>query len=290
MPSVSKGMLCGLLGVSRQAHHQTTRHEYARRCEDEIILGFVRRLRERQGKVGARKIQLHIEEELFAKSGIRIGRDALFDLLRAHGLLVRRRAARPKTTDSGHHYRRYPNLVKGMHATAAHQILVSDLTYVDSAEGFVYLFLVTDAYSRKVVGHHAGTTMEGICALSALRQAIGQLPEGARPIHHSDRGSQYACTEYTHLLVTNGMPVSMTEDGNPLENCMAERVNGLVKELIDGPFPTKEVAVLRLPEMIKIYNEERKHGSIGMLTPAQAHVSDGALKNLWKKGPAIVSV
>lgn len=281
--------MCGLLGISRQAHHQNTKIEFIQRSENEIILEFVRNLRTKQGKVGARKIQLHIQEELTSKSGIEIGRDALFDLLRENGLLVRRRKTRPQTTDSNHHYRKYPNIIKGLIPTGSNQLLVSDLTYIDTNEGFVYLFLITDAYSRKIVGYYIGMTMEAIGAIKALNQAINQLAADSKPIHHSDRGVQYACTEYTRILTDGGMPISMTENGNPLENCMAERANGLIKELIPNVFGTKLEAILAMPAIINIYNTERKHGSIGMLTPEQAHTSNQPLKNLWKKKPAIAS-
>lgn len=282
--------MCGLLGISRQAYYQNAKIEFIQRSENEIILEFVRNLKTTQSKIGVRKIQLHIQEELMPKSGIEIGRDALFDLLRDNGLLVRRRKKRPKTTDSNHQYRKYPNIVKGLMPTGSNQLLVSDLTYIDTEEGFVYLFLITDAYSRKIVGYYIGMTMEAIGAIEALNQAINQLAADSKPIHHSDRGVQYACNEYTRILTNRGMPISMTENGNPLENCMAERSNGLIKELIPSVFKTKLEAIFAMPKIINIYNTERKHGSIGMLTPEQAHVSDEPLKNCWKGKPALASV
>lgn len=282
--------LCGLLGVSRQSHYQHVKAEYVARFENDIILDFVRNLKSKQPNAGVRKILLHIEEELYAKSGITIGRDALFDLLRENSLLVRRRRKRVKTTDSNHCYRKYPNIIREFIPTGIDQLFVSDLTYIDTEEGFVYLFLITDAYSRKIVGFYIGETMEAVGAVAALQQAIGQLKLGAKPIHHSDRGVQYASTEYTKILQERGMPISMTENGNPLENCMAERANGLIKELISNVFKTKLEAIITMPTIINIYNTERKHGSIGMLTPEQAHKSDQPLKNYWKKTPAIASI
>jgi transposase InsO family protein len=169
-------------------------------------------------------------------------------------------------------------------------LLVSDLTYIDTEEGYVYLFLITDAYSRKIVGYYIGETMEAAGAIAALNQAIKGIPQGVNTIHHSDRGVQYASIEYTRILQERGMQISMTENGNPLENCMAERTNGLVKELINNLFKTKLNAILTIPSIISIYNTERKHGSIGMLTPEQAHCSNQILKNCWKKSGAVVSV
>ncbi len=282
--------MCGLLGVSRQAHYQHEKKEILQRFENEIILEYVRNLKTRQPKIGARKILLHIAEELNPKSGIRIGRDAFFRLLRENNLLVRRRRKKPKTTDSDHDYKKYPNLIKGFVPTGINQLFVSDLTYIDTEEGFVYLFLITDAYSRKIVGFYVGETMEAFGAVNALNQSIKQITMSSKPIHHSDRGSQYASNQYTKILLNREMPISMTENGNPLENCMAERANGLVKELMKNVYKTKIEAIFSIPTVIEIYNTERKHGSIGMLTPEQAHRSGIVLENCWKKTAALASV
>jgi putative transposase len=287
---MSKEKLCGLLGVSRQAHHKSCQNHYKAKVEEEIIVEFVIRLRERQKRIGVRKIFLHIEEELTPQSGIKIGRDALFDLLRDRCLLVKNRKRRPRTTDSNHNFRKYPNLVRCYISTGINQLLVSDITYIDTDEGFVYLFLITDAYSRRITGYYVGITMEAIGAVIALQMAIKIIPDGTPTIHHSDRGVQYASTIYTDILNEREMIISMTEQGNPLENCMAERVNGLIKALIDKPFATKLDAITNIPEIIDIYNKEQKHGSIGMMTPYQAHQSTGPIQNIWKKEPAIASV
>lgn len=286
---MSKGDLCGLLGVSRQAHHQYQLQRFKDQAIEDLILEFVKRIRFNQPKVGGRKLYKHLAVFL-QSSRIKMGRDGLFDLLREHNLLTRRRRKRPKTTDSNHYYRRYPNLVRNKIAESPHEILVSDLTYVETAEGFVYLFLITDAYSRKIVGFKVSDTMEALWAIAALQMAIDQLPEEHRLIHHSDRGSQYACPGYTTILEDKGIEISMTENSNPLENCMAERVNGLVKELFPGNFESKLQAAIKIPEIIRVYNEERLHGSIGMITPNEAHQMKGPLENCWKKEPAIASV
>lgn len=286
---MSKGELCGLLGVSRQAHYQYQLQRFEDQAIEDLILEFVKRIRVNQPKVGGRKLYKHLEVFL-QSSRIKMGRDALFDLLRKYDMLTRRRRKRPKTTDSNHYYRRYPNRIRNKIAESPHEILVSDLTYVETAEGFVYLFLITDAYSRKIVGFKVSDTMEALWAIAALQMAIDQLPEEHRLIHHSDRGSQYACPGYTDLLNSRGIEISMTENSNPLENCMAERVNGLVKELFPGNFESKLQAAIKIPEIIRIYNEERLHGSIGMITPNEAHQMKGPLKNAWKKEPAIASV
>ncbi len=289
-PKVSKETLCGLLGLSRQAHHKSCRRQYKERIEAEIILDFVSRIRSRQKRIGVKKLLLHIQDQLTAKTNITIGRDALYDLLRSEGMLIKNRRRKPRTTDSNHNFRRYPNIVRNYIPTGINQLLVSDITYIDTEEGFVYLFLVTDAYSRKITGYHAGLTMESAGAVMALEQTIKDIPIGSQTIHHSDRGLQYASYAYTEILSKRRMQISMTEKGNPLENCMAERVNGLVKALIDKPYSSKLDALTSIPEIIEIYNKEQKHGSISMMTPHEAHNSSIILQNTWKGSASMVSV
>lgn len=287
---MSKEILCGLLGVSRQAHHKSCRNVYKEKIEEEIIIEFVSRIRSRQKRVGARKLYLHIKDELTPQSGISIGRDALFDLLRQRRMLIKNRTRKPRTTDSNHNLRKYPNHVRSYIPTGINQLLVSDITYIETDGGFVYLFLITDAYSRKITGYYVGITMEAIGAVIALTMAISNIPDNIPTIHHSDRGAQYASTAYTDILRGRNMTISMTEQGNPLENCMAERVNGLVKALIDKPFATKIDAITSIPEIIEIYNKEQKHGSISMMTPHEAHHTKVPLHNIWKGRPSMASV
>ena len=289
-PKVSKETLCGLLGLSRQAHHKNCRRQYKERIETEIILEFVLRIRQRQKRIGVKKLHLHIRDQLTSKTNISIGRDALYDLLRNEGMLIKNRRRKPRTTDSNHHFRRYPNIVRNHVPTGINQLLVSDITYIDTEEGFVYLFLVTDAYSRKITGYHVGLTMESAGAVKALVQALKDIPMGSQTIHHSDRGLQYASNAYTEILSKRCIQISMTEKGNPLENCMAERVNGLVKALIDKPYSSKLDALTSIPEIIEIYNKEQKHGSISMMTPFEAHNSSIKLQNTWKGSASMVSV
>lgn len=282
--------MCELLGVSRQAHYKNCRLVYKETVEEEIVIKFVKEIRKNQKRIGVRKLMLHIQEELNPKTGIKIGRDALYDILRDEGLLIKNKRRKPKTTNSNHNFRNYPNIVRDCIPMGIDELLVSDITYLDTEEGFVYLFLITDAYSRKITGYHVGITMEAIGATMALKQAIENIPDGKNTIHHSDRGVQYASTEYVKLLKERKIQISMTEAGNPLENCMAERVNGLIKALIDEPFKSKLDAILSVPRLIEIYNKEQKHGSISMMTPNEAHQSKLPLVNTWKKAASKVSI
>lgn len=287
---MSKSILCGLLGISRQAHHQQEIRSFKEEMEEELILQYVIEKRRRQPQIGCRKLHMHMQEELFVRSEIRIGRDCLIDLLRRENLLVKRRKKRPVTTNSNHAFRRYPNLIRNKITTAINEVWVSDITYIDTEEGYLYLFLITDVYSRKIIGYHVGITMEAIGAIKALEKALKELPLESQTIHHSDRGLQYACTDYTKILHNKRIQISMTENGDPLENCIAERVNGLIKSLIQGTYTSKVEALISIPEIITIYNKEVKHGSIGMLTPQQAYESNTPFINRWKGKPSVASI
>lgn len=282
-PKVSRDKLCDSFGISRQAYYQQSSRQMQAALAAEIVLKEVRELRKDQRRVGARNLHIHLQE-VFARHGIKMGRDALFNLLRKHDLLVRRCKRRVKTTDSNHPFLKYPNLIKSFQPQGANQLWVSDITYLYTDEGFVYLFLITDAYSHKVVGYHTSFNMEATSAVAALRMALNQLEEGQRPIHHSDRGSQYCSDIYTTLLNDHGLPISMTENGDPWENPVAERINGILKnDLLPEKISTKGEAVELMYHFVKVYNNVRFHSSVEKLTPQQAHKRTGELLNLWKK-------
>jgi len=283
-PFMNMETRCGLLGISRQAWYQHQRYEGQQALEHEIVLKKVKEYRIDQPKVGVRKLCLHLEEPLL-RHGICIGRDALFDLLREQGMLVRRRKRKHITTDSNHPYRKYPNLIKEFIPMRANELWVSDITYIDTKEGFMYLSLITDAYSHKIVGWHLGETLEATGSLFALKMALAQRTAKHPLIHHSDRGVQYCSYEYTNLLnhPENQVKISMTENGDPYENAMAERVNGILKgEFLPAVADSKQHARDLVKQSIKTYNEVRLHGSINLMTPQQAHLKEGILKKNWK--------
>ena len=215
------------------------------------------------------------------------GRDSFVELLRENDLMVRlKRRRRYRTTNSEHNYRKYPNLIAGVVPNRPNQIWVADITYVETDEGVCYLSLVTDAYSHKIVGWALGPTLETRYPLKALLMALGTIPlEHAHAlIHHSDRGSQYCSHEYVGVLKKLNIGVSMTQSGDPLENAVAERANGILKTewLYKMKFATRKECQAELERIIPFYNGERPHMSIGMQTPNEAHGQEGPQKRCWK--------
>ena len=218
----------------------------------------------------------------FEQHKIHIGRDAFFDLLRERGLLIRkRRFKKPRTTFSGFWLKKYPNLAKDLIPTAPNQLWVSDITYIAVADDFAYLSLITDAYSHKVVGFYLSEDLSAQGPIMALKMALKNNPNRKNLIHHSDRGLQYYSAGYMRLLAN--IRVSMSEKSDPLENAIAERMNGILKdELLEHYFETYDEAQREVAVAISIYNHERPHGSVNNLTPAMAHLQSGELKKRWK--------
>lgn len=250
---------------------------------EDLIITLVKDVRQRQKRIGGRKL-LGLINPLLPR-GEQIGRDAFFDLLRQNGMLVRKRKWRAYTTNSFHWLRKYPNLIKDMVPDEPNQLWVSDITYIRTSVSFVYLFLITDAYSRKIVGWHLSKTLKAQNALQALYMATSQLPANTRNIiHHSDRGIQYCSSKYVNYLQKHDIGISMTENGDPYENAIAERLNGILKTewLYDMNLKNLAKAKEAVKQIINIYNTERPHSSIEMLTPTQAHQMKGTLKRLWK--------
>ena len=166
----------------------------------------------------------------------------------------------------------------------AHQLWVSDITYVSTKQGFVYLNLITDAYSRKIIGWSIGETLEAKHTVQALKMALKQLPKGVGNVyHHSDRGVQYCCDQYIRILKKHKFRISMTESGNPRDNAIAERVNGILKtEWNLYRLSSHKQAIKNIKKAISNYNNNRPHMSIDMLTPQMAHLKQGQLNKLWK--------
>ena len=238
--------------------------------------------------MGTRKLY-ELLEHFMLLHGIKMGRDALFDLLAANGMLVRKTKRRIQTTYSNHWFRKYPNLVREFIAKNINQLWVSDITYWKiKADTHLYISLITDAYSRKIVGYNVAETMEAVQSIQALQMALASLDGDAGPLqltHHSDRGMQYCSTKYVKLLQDKGIKISMTENGDPLENAIAERVNGIIKEeYLDGYTTTcLKQAKTNLVNAITLYNNERPHMSIENLTPNKLHNDPKQIKKrLWK--------
>jgi len=271
-----------LLGYSRQSYYQGIDYIHQKAYESDVIIEEVLRYRKHQKRMGTRKL-LDEMKVFLTNHHFKIGRDAMFDLLAERGLLVTKRKRRgPVTTLSKHRFRKYPNIVRDFIPTAPNQLWVSDITYIHLAEGFAYLSLITDAYSRKIVGFCLSRDLSSRGPLNALKMALSNNLQRDGLIHHSDRGVQYCCDEYVKLLEHHEVKISMTEKGDPLENALAERVNGILKqELLEEAFPDFETAQREVAIACSTYNHLRPHGSIDNLKPAQAHQLSGTIKKRW---------
>lgn len=267
-PRVSVGTLCSLFGKSRQAYHQFGGHSCKARMSEEIVLEIIGEIRSSMPRVGGRKLHMMINDGLPPE--LRVGRDALFDILYRHDLLVKQRVRRVRTTFSNHWMRKYPNIIKGIRPSRPNQIWVADITYIRTENSWVYLHLVTDAYSKMIVGWCVGPTLEARYTISALKMALKNNSDGLKGlIHHSDRGCQYCSEGYVKLLQDNGILISMCETGDPKENAVAERVNGILKMewLNHETFRDINEVTRKVKDVVNIYNNNRPHLSLNYKTP-----------------------
>lgn len=249
---------------------------------EQIIIEQVTNIRSLQKHCGGKKLHVMLQP-FFKKHKIKMGRDAFFKILARQGLVLRKRRRKPCTTNSRHRFYKYPNLTPGLSLSKAHHLWVSDITYIPVAGEFAYLSLVTDAYSRKIVGFYLSEDMSAKGCCEALKMAINQKPSQAATIHHSDRGMQYCSDIYTRMLQDKKILISMTENGDPYENAIAERVNGILKtELLPQMFSDLRKARKDIAKAVLLYNNRRLHASLDMMTPDQAHRQKGELKRRWK--------
>ena len=270
------------MGYSPQAYHKQNKLYLIKEVNETIILQQVHDIRKQQPRCGGRKLFIMLQP-FFKQHNITMGRDNFFDVLRENKLLVRKTKRNVYTTMSKHHFHRYANLVKGFTPLKAHELWVADITYIPLKERFAYLFLITDAYSRKIVGFHVSDDMKASGAVVALKKALAQKPPETIVIHHSDRGIQYCSIEYTTLLQQHHAMISMTQSGDPYENAMAERVNGILKtELISSSYDDINAASLSIAKAITIYNYQRRHSSINYQIPDDVHRQKGPQIRRWK--------
>jgi putative transposase len=282
-PSISLARFCRLLGITRQAFYQHFWQLTDVSTEHQLVLDRIKQIRMHHPVIGGRKLYCLLQPFLLEHQ-IKIGRDALFDLLSAHKLLVRKRKRKAVTTWSNHWLKKYPNLIRNWIPEAPNQLWVADITYVEVKNGFLYLSLITDAYSHKVMGYHIAGTLESVHTTQALKMALAQLPPCHKLIHHSDRGIQYCSNEYVDLLKQNNIQISMTENGDPLENALAERMNGIIKnEYLQFESLNKSTAMQILKSTVAKYNEYRPHTSINMLTPERVHQEQLPVNRKWSK-------
>jgi putative transposase len=273
-------MFCALFGFSKQAYFKQKQRQQTSLMERSRTKNLVMGFRRLMPKIGTRKLHYLLGAD------IRMGRDRLFELLRKEGMLIFKRRKYSQTTNSRHWLRKYPNLTKNLKLTRPEQLWVSDITYVDTTEeGNTYLHLVTDAYSKQIMGYELCGDMESASTLKALKMALGNRRYDHSLIHHSDRGLQYCSRIYVDELKRNGIMISMTENGDPYENATAERINGILK----GEFGLGDVlnnlseAKALAKQSIAIYNHLRPHLSCKMLTPVQMHAQQKIEIKTYKK-------
>jgi transposase InsO family protein len=262
--------------MSRQNYYARHQQRERRAVDGELVAGLVKRERRLQPRLGTRKLYHMLKGEL-EQAGVRIGRDRMFEELGKKELLLEPlRSPYPRTTQSYHTLPVVRNRIKGKEVKGPNQVWVSDLSYLRTGEGYLYLALITDKFSRKIVGWHVGDNLEAVGCVRALERAFEELPEQSQPIHHSDQGCQYCCHEYVNRLKERGLPISMTETNHCAENALAERMNGILKQEygLGSEFRTKAQARLAVQQGIELYNTRRPHTALGLRVPAQVHQAE----------------
>lgn len=265
--------VCRQLGMSRQNYYARRQVRRAKAVDAGLVTELVRAERRVQPRLGTRKLRVVLQAAL-AQAGVQLGRDRFFEVLRQDGLLLAPLPKEyPQTTSSYHCLPVFGNRIKDLKLSQPNEVWVSDLTYLRTREGFLYLALVTDKFSRKIVGYHCGDTLEAVGCVRALGMALKDLPTGTHPIHHSDQGSQYCCHEYVQALGARGLKISMTVTNHCAENALAERMNGILKQEygLGQEMTTKAAARQAVPQGIWLYNHKRPHTALNYQVPAAVH-------------------
>lgn len=258
--------------MSRQNYYKERKKRMRRQLDEEKVLALVKREREEQPRLGGRKLHNMLQAELRAQ-GVALGRDRMFVILRDHGMLVKPKRRSARTTYSQHNLPICRNLVKEREPTSVHQIWNADITYLRVGKGFMYLSLISDQYSRKIVGYHCSDNLESVGCQQALKMALKGLEGSQVPIHHSARGCQYCCHEYMRQLQQAGLSASMTEQNHCYENAYAERLNGILKDEygLGDWLPNKRLALRCVEQAVWLYNFRRPHMRLNYQTPHQVH-------------------
>lgn len=271
--------MCGLFGYTKQAYYKRIKRADCKSIEVYTILSAVKQVRKKMPVCGVRKLKEYLATEFRLK----VGRDELFNILRDEGMLIRKRRYKKRTTYSNHNMRVYKNAIKDIVPMRPNEVWVSDITYIQYLDTDYYLFLITDLYSRKIVGWCLSDNLGTDNAIAALRMALKQRKDDKFLIHHSDRGCQYASYKYIALLKKHDILPSMTENSDPKDNAVAERINGIIKnEFLKYRNLTIQNIKSQVANVIDIYNNYRIHLSIGNFTPEQVHSDVAQGKKLWK--------
>lgn len=265
-----------MLGYSKQAYHKREKEGALRASHQiektEAVLKSVKTIRKEMPRLGTRKLYYLLSEE-FEQSGLKVGRDKLFLILRASNLLIYKKKRYVRTTDSRDWRRQHDNLVEGYVPEKPEELLVCDITYFETEQGNAYGHLVTDAYSKKIMGHEVAYDMTKERTVAAFEMAMSNRIYKHRGIHHSDRGLQYCSHLYTATVRDNNYEISMTQDGSPYDNAIAERINGILKDEfgLDKKFKDLDELKEKFKRAVEIYNNQRPHMSCHLLTPNQMH-------------------
>lgn len=282
-PKLGIRYLCSLFGKTRNAYYDYLVRRDQSILYNDIVMHYVNEIRSNLPRLGTRKLQ-HLLTPKLETHGIKIGRDALFNILSDNKLLIRQRKRKAITTDSRHWMKKYNNLIVGLEITRPEQVWVSDITYIRMIHNWAYLSLITDAFSKKIMGFCLRMDLLTEGCIEALNMALSNRMYNESLIHHSDRGSQYCSQSYIKILMKNDIAVSMTQKGDPYENAIAERVNGIIKTEFDlnSSQLSFEQTLLKVKNAIENYNEMRPHLSCNFLTPNQAHLEALPMLRRWK--------
>lgn len=274
-----------LFGSSRQAVGQLMNAVQKHECKKDKIIKLVKEQRMRQPRMGSIKLYRKLKPK-FVEMGIKCGRDKLIEILKERRLLVPKKKLSFRTTDSNHRFHKHKNRIKGKVISKPEQVWAADITYIQTSDGHMYLNIITDCYSHKIMGYHLSNDLTAASTKKALVMALKNRNYPKRKlIHHSDRGLQYCSNEYTNLLRKNGIKISMTTKYDPYENSIAERINGILKQefsISDKRMNKKEIHKI-VNQSIYIYNYERSHFSCQLMTPAIAHIKGRYKYKQWGK-------
>jgi transposase InsO family protein len=281
---------CTLFGIDRQVYYRSIKRRITKQDKAVLVVKMVLETRTQMPRIGSKKLYYLLNQDL---KTLKIGRDKFIDILRANHLLIAPKRSYHITTNSHHRFRKYKNQLLDLQITRPEQVWVSDITYIGKREKPCYLSLITDAYSKKIVGYNVSDNLSTESSLAALKQAIKLRENKKTPlIHHSDRGLQYCANEYQKTLRKNEIQPSMTQNSDPYENAVAERINGILKQEFNIDKYSKDLPVMKqiIKEAVAIYNEKRPHLSNHMLTPNQMHQQNKLKMKTYKTKNSIKNV
>jgi transposase InsO family protein len=281
---------CTLFGIDRQVYYRRIKRRIIKQDKAQLAVNMVLEIRAQMPRIGSKKLYYLLNKDL---KTLKIGRDKFIDILRANHLLILPKRSYHITTNSHHRFRKYKNQLLDLQINKPEQVWVSDITYIGKRDKPCYLSLITDAYSKKIVGYNVSDNLNTESSLVALKLAVKQRKNKEIPlIHHSDRGLQYCANEYQKLLSKNNIKPSMTQNSDPYENAVAERINGIIKQEFYIDKYNKDLPIMKqiIKETIDVYNGKRPHISNHMLTPNQMHQQNKLIMKTYKTKNSIKNV